>query len=193
MKFTIALSSILAVCSVTTATPIFSSSTTSTESSTSTVITSAQATPSVDLGLSSKGTMDLIKEYVETEENCEQVTKTQKLVEFEEMCQENLVTWLEREYQDLKRKFWKHLHGPRHRKVLKKLELEIKAQYQILCDLEESCMYLCCSNSQLYSKLRAIKVLLEDSLLKENSGLETADAHTQSVDASPSSVPNQQS
>ncbi|KAJ1339512.1 hypothetical protein BSLG_005836 [Batrachochytrium salamandrivorans] len=79
MKLSIVvLSSILAVCSATTAIPVNPSAAASAGASTSTVIPSAQTTPSTDLSQLPEEGMNLIKEYAQTKKSRDDAKKLQR-------------------------------------------------------------------------------------------------------------------
>ncbi|KAK6091072.1 hypothetical protein MT418_008365 [Batrachochytrium dendrobatidis] len=191
MKFLIVLTSILFTCSVTTASPILPTATTTTYSSSST-ISNAKVTNSAGLSEVSENAIDSTKDYLETKEAYEKAEKTHSLLKFEKLCQEKLIEWLLQEYQHLSEKSWRYKNNSKHKKELKELEFELQAQHLILSDLEKKCTKSCLNSSQLRWRFGGAKTLLAESLLEKNSDLKTTDNHTK-LDTPHSPVLSQES
>ncbi|KAJ8329684.1 hypothetical protein O5D80_002246 [Batrachochytrium dendrobatidis] len=94
------LASILAICSVTTASPVNPSAAASAGASTSTVIPSAQVTLSVDLSKLSEEDMDLIKEYAHIKKACNDEEKIHDSLQSEKLEQKEALDELAEEQWD---------------------------------------------------------------------------------------------
>ncbi|OAJ45147.1 hypothetical protein BDEG_28308 [Batrachochytrium dendrobatidis JEL423] len=141
MKLSIALSSILLVCSVTTANPVNPSATTSVEPSSSTAIFTAtastypnpspvsiaQAKKLVDFSKLSKNDMNLMEKYLKTSENYQGAKEALELEEPRKLAQEALVKRLCEKYMGLLAEWLK----PKLNKE-KKILLELEKVYQDL-------------------------------------------------------------
>ncbi|EGF82440.1 hypothetical protein BATDEDRAFT_86639 [Batrachochytrium dendrobatidis JAM81] len=85
------LASILFACSVTTAKPVNPRKTTSAGASTSTVIPSAQVIPPIDFSKFSKDDVELFEEYLEKDQECEEIKKARDSAKSKELNQEELL------------------------------------------------------------------------------------------------------
>ncbi|OAJ41306.1 hypothetical protein BDEG_24927 [Batrachochytrium dendrobatidis JEL423] len=159
MKLSIVvLSSILAVCSVTTAIPVNPSATASAEASTSTVIPSAQVTPSTDLSQLPEEGMKLIKEYAQTKKSRDNAKETYGLTQSEMHVQEKLVKRLHKKIKKLPRKSQISENGSKYSEKLQKLEDKLEQERKNLDELIKKQLEFGCAS--LTFKLGKIKVQL---------------------------------
>ncbi|OAJ43557.1 hypothetical protein BDEG_26907 [Batrachochytrium dendrobatidis JEL423] len=117
------LASILFACSVTTATPVNPSLTTSAESSTSAVTPNAQATSLFDLSQPSLEVMNLLEEYAQSKEDYKEAEKVYDLVHSTKSDRKQLVKQLREEYQELLDKYQEG-DGSKYKDESEKLEKE---------------------------------------------------------------------
>ncbi|EGF76123.1 hypothetical protein BATDEDRAFT_28803 [Batrachochytrium dendrobatidis JAM81] len=145
------LSLILFACSVTTASPVNPSSTTSAESSTSTVISTAtkstefeyriisyqEATNLVDISQLSESDARLIEKYLQADRKYEETVKAYGLTESERLDQEKLIDQLLKEYSGLADKSWKTKNDPVCQKKKEDFRLKLREEREKLKMLEE--------------------------------------------------------
>ncbi|KAJ8322532.1 hypothetical protein O5D80_005451 [Batrachochytrium dendrobatidis] len=136
MKLSIVvLSSILAVCSVTTAIPVNPSAAASAGASTSTVIPSAQVIPPIDFSNFSDKDMKLIKEYAQTKKDYDNAEEMQKLTQSKMHVQEKLVKRLHKKIKKLPRKSRISENGSKHSEKLQELEDKLEQERKTLYEL----------------------------------------------------------
>ncbi|OAJ43871.1 hypothetical protein BDEG_27184 [Batrachochytrium dendrobatidis JEL423] len=134
------LSSILAICSVTTANPVNPSSATSTETSTSTaqpteitstvfedrIISYEEATRLVDISQLSESDIGLIKDYLETDREYQEMKKVYVLVKSERRSQQKLIDQLYKEYLELVYKYQQNKNNPMCQEMVQNSKLMLK-------------------------------------------------------------------
>ncbi|EGF80327.1 hypothetical protein BATDEDRAFT_88847 [Batrachochytrium dendrobatidis JAM81] len=136
MKLSIVvLSSILAVCSVTTAIPVNPSAAASAGASTSTVIPSAQVIPPIDFSNFSDKDMKLIKEYTQAKKDYDNAEEMQKLTQSKMHVQEKLVKRLNKKIKKLPRKSQISENGSKHSEKLQELEDKLEQERKTLYEL----------------------------------------------------------
>ncbi|KAJ8330822.1 hypothetical protein O5D80_000848 [Batrachochytrium dendrobatidis] len=200
MKLSIVvLSSILAICSVTTANPVVPSATTSAGASTSTIIPSAQTTPSIDFSQLPEEGMDLIKEYVQTKKSRNNAKEMHDSLQLERLSQKKLVEQLGKEIQELINESGSSKNGSKHKSKLKKLRHDLKQERKSLHRL--TMKLLNSDYVNLGIKLGKIQTQLLQYLFGENL-YQSAGYYTGLLESTPefmklvstlgNSVPNQQ-
>ncbi|EGF78489.1 hypothetical protein BATDEDRAFT_26545 [Batrachochytrium dendrobatidis JAM81] len=131
------LASILFACSVTTAKPVNPSATTSAEASTSTVTPSAQVTPSVDLSKLSKDDVELFGEYLEADQEYEEIKKARDSAKSEELNQEKLSKRLSEENYKLFIKYLNNKDDPEYQEEKEKKMLKIREGNEKFFSIQE--------------------------------------------------------
>ncbi|KAJ8324073.1 hypothetical protein O5D80_007282 [Batrachochytrium dendrobatidis] len=164
------LASILFACSVTTASPVNPSATTSAESSTSTVIPSAQVTPSIDFSKLSNKDMELIKEYAHMKKTCDDAEKIHNSLQPKRLSQQELVDRLDEEYEQLMSEFQTSENGSKYSEKLQELEqkLEQKLEQEEKAIGKLVAMGMSSGFPSLTFKLGKIQSQLLDRLFKGN-------------------------
>ncbi|KAJ8330066.1 hypothetical protein O5D80_001643 [Batrachochytrium dendrobatidis] len=175
MKLPIAvLSSILLICSVTTANPIHHSTTTYDESSFSTVIpsvtTSTEFNPSEtpntsgaglsSLDLLSDGMENLLESYSKKQHGFDEHGEKCKLIKLQLEDQRQLIKDLKKRIDDLKSALLKSNDNPNYNRQVQELELELGKQHSKLEDLEKSHEECNIDSGRLNFELELIKISL---------------------------------
>ncbi|KAK5669199.1 hypothetical protein QVD99_003609 [Batrachochytrium dendrobatidis] len=129
------LASILFACSVTTATPVNPSATTSAESSISTVTPSAQTIPSIDFSKLSNKDMGLIKKYAKMKKGYDDAEKIHNSLQPKRLSQQELVDRLDEEYEQLMSEFQTSENGSKYSEKLQELEQKLEQEQKTLYEL----------------------------------------------------------
>ncbi|KAL5036536.1 hypothetical protein BDEG_24493 [Batrachochytrium dendrobatidis JEL423] len=138
MKLAVAvLSSILLAFSVTTASPVKPSKTTSTESSTSTFIPSTSGIGIGNLDPLPRNVKYLLKEYAEIQDDCDLQRKVHQFLKSQYDSQREVIMIYEKKLETLKKKPRRKGGDPEHDEKIQKIKSNLKAQYSKFIKLDQ--------------------------------------------------------